>query len=70
MVERAHEAGKAARQYRDASPVEKLDIDIGDAQRTLAIIRIAGGAIDRGLAERVVGDAGRAGEAHGSDRLA
>ena len=53
MVDKAREAATAARKYRDATPVGTLDIANANAQRALAMMTMAGGEIDRGLAERV-----------------
>ena len=60
MVDKARDAATAARTYRDATPVGKLDIANVNAQQALAMMTMAGGEIDRGLAEPV---AARAGEA-------
>jgi hypothetical protein len=41
MVERARERSKEARKYRDASPVEKLDIDIDSLQTQIGFLGMA-----------------------------
>jgi hypothetical protein len=44
QIEQAKEAAVAARKYRDASPVERLDIGIASMQRALGAIKIMGTA--------------------------
>jgi hypothetical protein len=56
LVEQANEAAAYARRRRDASPVEKLDIQIADAQQMLGMMKMAGTdpALMRRDAERLV----------------
>jgi hypothetical protein len=42
-VERAREIAQDAQRYRDASPIEKIEIEIGGAQKQLGMLCAAGG---------------------------
>jgi hypothetical protein len=50
----AFERVENAKRWRDASLLEKLDIEIADAQKTMGMLRMAGGRIERADAERII----------------
>jgi hypothetical protein len=58
LVKQAHKAATDARRWRDASPVEKLDIQIANAQQMLGMMKMAGPADSASMrrdVERIVG---------------